>query len=149
MFIHTRCELSGLKQPSLSSWLLYYTDVTSKFDQISTTGVVLTVLTFEIIFKKANLKLGNINYSNSYFTTSQCFFDNRTSLISGGHHCLSFCCLHKTLRISCKDHVTNEEVCAKIQQAIRPQEDLIIVKRCKLQWYGHVSCSSGLARTNL
>ena len=38
-----------------------------------------------------------------------------------------------------KDHVTNEEVRAKIQQAIGPREDLIIVKRSKLQWYGHVS----------
>ena len=52
----------------------------------------------------------------------------------------------KVLRISYKDHVTNEEVCAKIQQAIRPYEDLLtIVKRHKLQWYGHVSRSSGLA----
>ena len=49
-----------------------------------------------------------------------------------------------------KDHVTNEEVRAKIQQAIGPHEDdLAIVKRLKLQWYGHVSCSSGLAKTIL
>ena len=33
---------------------------------------------------------------------------------------------------------------------IGPHEDhLTIVKRCKLQWYGHVSCSSGLANTIL
>ena len=39
-------------------------------------------------------------------------------------------CYRKTLRISYKDHVTNEEVRAKIQQAIRPHEDLLtIVKR--------------------
>ena len=32
----------------------------------------------------------------------------------------------------------------------KPHEDLLtIVKRCKLQWYGHVSCSSGLAKTIL
>ena len=38
----------------------------------------------------------------------------------------------------------------KIQQAIGPHKDLLtIVKRCKLQWYGHVSCSSGLAKTIL
>ena len=37
------------------------------------------------------------------------------------------------LRISYKDHVTNEEVRAKIQQAIGPHEDLLtIVKRHKL-----------------
>ena len=56
----------------------------------------------------------------------------------------------KILHISYKDHVTNEEVHAKIQQAIGPHEDLLmIVKRCKLQWYGHVSRSSGLAKTIL
>ena len=42
------------------------------------------------------------------------------------------------------------EVHAKIQQAIGPHEDLLtIVKRRKLQWYGHVSRSSGLAKTIL
>ncbi|WP_293650890.1 hypothetical protein, partial [Thiolapillus sp.] len=55
----------------------------------------------------------------------------------------------KILHISYKDHVTNEEVRAKIQQAIGPHEDLTIVKRRKLQWYGHVSRSSGLAKTTL
>ena len=59
-------------------------------------------------------------------------------------------CYRKILAISYKDHVTNEEVRAKIQQAIGPHEDLLtIVQRCKLQWYGHVSCSSGLAKTIL
>ena len=57
-------------------------------------------------------------------------------------------CYRKILRISYKDHVTNKEVRAKIQQAIGPQEDLLaIVKRRKPQWYGHVSRSSGLAKT--
>ena len=56
-------------------------------------------------------------------------------------------CYRKTLRISYKDHVTNEEVRAKIQQAIGPHEDLLaIVKRRKLQRYGHVSRLSGLAK---
>ena len=50
--------------------------------------------------------------------------------------------------VSYKDHVTNEEVRGKIQQAIRLHKDLLtIVKRCKLQWYGQVSRSSGLAKT--
>ena len=57
-------------------------------------------------------------------------------------------CYRKTLHISNK--VTNEEVRAKIQRAIGPHEDLLkIVKRCKLLWYGHVSRSSGLAKTIL
>ena len=45
---------------------------------------------------------------------------------------------------------TNEEAFAKIQHAIGPHEDLLpIVKRRKLQWYGHVFSSSGLAKTIL
>ena len=56
---------------------------------------------------------------------------------------------HKVLYISYKDHVTNEGGCAKIQQAVRPHRDLTILKRSKLQWYGHVSHSSGLAKTVL
>ena len=56
----------------------------------------------------------------------------------------------KILRVSYKDHVTNEEVCAKIQQEIGPHEDLLtIVKRRTLQWYGHVFRLSGLAETIL
>ena len=59
-------------------------------------------------------------------------------------------CYRKILRISHKDHVTNKEVCAKIQQAIGPHGDLLtIVKRRKLQWYGYISPSSGLAKTML
>ena len=57
-------------------------------------------------------------------------------------------CYCKILRISYKDHDTNQELYAKIQQAIGPFEDLLtIVKRRKLQWFGHVSHSSGLAKT--
>ena len=56
----------------------------------------------------------------------------------------------KILHISYKDHVTNEEAHAKIQRAIGPHENLLtIVKRRKLQWYGHVSRSSSLAKTIL
>ena len=59
-------------------------------------------------------------------------------------------CYRKILRISYKDHVTSEEVRAKIQMAIGPDEDLLTtVKRHKLQWYGHVSRSSGLVKTIL
>ena len=56
-------------------------------------------------------------------------------------------CCRKILHISYKDHVTNEKVRAKIQQAIGPHEDLLtIVERRKLQWYGRVSRSSDLAK---
>ena len=43
-------------------------------------------------------------------------------------------CYRKILGISYKDHVTNKEVRAKIQQAIGPHEDLLTMeKRRKLQ----------------
>ena len=59
-------------------------------------------------------------------------------------------CYRKILHISYKNHVTYKEVRAKIQQAIGPHEDLLTtVKRRRLQWYGHVSRSSGLAKTIL
>ena len=59
-------------------------------------------------------------------------------------------CYCKILLISYKDHVSNEEIRIKIQQAIGPHEDLLtIVKRRKLQWYCHVSRSSGLTKTTL
>ena len=59
-------------------------------------------------------------------------------------------CYCKILHISYEDHVTNKEVYAKVQHAIQPNEDLLtIVKRRKLQWYGHVSRSSGLVKTIL
>ena len=59
-------------------------------------------------------------------------------------------CYRKIVHISYKDHVTKEDVLAKIQQAIGPHEDfLTMVKRRRLQWYGHVTRSSGLAKTIL
>ena len=57
-------------------------------------------------------------------------------------------CYRKVLRISCKDHVTDEETCARIQLAIGLHENLLtIVKRRKLQWYGNASRSAGLTKT--
>ena len=59
-------------------------------------------------------------------------------------------CFHKLLGISYRDHITNEEVKARIGNAIGPYENLLTtVKRRKLKWYGHVTRSSGLARTIL
>ena len=59
-------------------------------------------------------------------------------------------CYSKILHISYKDHVIKEEVRAKIRQATGPHEVLLtMVKRRKLQWYSHVSRSSGPAKTIL
>ena len=59
-------------------------------------------------------------------------------------------CFHILLGISYRDHITNEEVKARLGNAIGPYEDLLTsVKRRKLKWYGHVTRSSGLAKTIL
>ena len=66
-------------------------------------------------------------------------------------------CYHKILRISYKDHVTNEEVRAKIQQAIKSYEGLLtntIIKKRKTAVVPtlpvlKVVYSSGLAKTIL
>ena len=54
----------------------------------------------------------------------------------------------RLLKISYKDYVTNEEVRRKIQAAIGESDELLTqVKKRKLRWFGHVSRSSGLAKT--
>ena len=59
-------------------------------------------------------------------------------------------CFRKLLGISYRDHITNEEVKARIGNAIGPYEDLLTsVKRRKLKWCGHVTRSSGQAKTIL
>ena len=59
-------------------------------------------------------------------------------------------CYRRLLNISYKDHLTNEEVRNRIQNAIGVQDDLLtMVKKRKLRWYGHISRSSGMAKTIL
>ena len=51
---------------------------------------------------------------------------------------------------SLKYHVTNDDVRRKIQAAIGKYDKLLsLVKKRKLRWFGHVSRSSGLAKTIL
>ena len=57
-------------------------------------------------------------------------------------------CFRRLLGISYRDHVTNEEMGNRIRQAIGPYEELLaIVKKRKMKWYGHVTRSTGLAKT--
>ena len=59
-------------------------------------------------------------------------------------------CFRRLLGISYRDHITNTEVKSRIEQNIGPFEDLLTtVKKRKLMWYGHISRSSGLAKTFL
>ena len=57
-------------------------------------------------------------------------------------------CYRRLLNISSKDHVTNEEVRNRIQNAIGVHDDLLTMVK-KRKWYGHISRSSGMAKTVL
>ena len=59
-------------------------------------------------------------------------------------------CYQRLFNILYKDHCTNKEVCRNIQAAIGEYDKLLtLVKKWKLRWFGHVSKSSGLAKTIL
>ena len=60
-------------------------------------------------------------------------------------------CYQRLFSISYKDHVTNEEVFKMIQAAIGEYDKLLTLEaeKRKLMWFGHISKSSGLAKTIL
>ena len=59
-------------------------------------------------------------------------------------------CFAALLNIAYKDHVTNEEVRSRVQNAVEVHEDLLtIVKKRKLRWCDQTSISSGMAQTIL
>ena len=59
-------------------------------------------------------------------------------------------CYRRLLNISYKDHVTNEKVRIRIQNAIGVHDYLLtMAKKRKLRWYGRISRSSGMAKTIL
>ena len=73
-----------------------------------------------------------------------------TAEIERRNQALEMRCYRRLLNISYKDHVTNEEVRNRIQNAIGVHDDLqTVVKKRKLRWYGHISRPSGMVRTIL
>ena len=56
----------------------------------------------------------------------------------------------RLLNISYKAHVSNEEIRRQIQIAFGEYDELLtMIKKRKLRWFGPVSMSSGLPKTNL
>ena len=56
----------------------------------------------------------------------------------------------RLLNISYEDHIMNEEVKNRIEEAGDPYEDLLAaVKRCKLRWFGLITRGERLAKTVL
>ena len=59
-------------------------------------------------------------------------------------------CYQRLLSILYKNHITNEEVCRKIQAAIFGENvELLTIVKKKIMWFCHVSMSSSLAKTIL
>ncbi|KAK2182120.1 hypothetical protein NP493_366g02033 [Ridgeia piscesae] len=59
-------------------------------------------------------------------------------------------CLRKLLGITHRDYISNDEMRNRTRQATGPHEDLLTtVKRRQLKWYGHVTRSTGFAKTIL
>ena len=56
-------------------------------------------------------------------------------------------CYRRILRISYNDQCTKEEVCAKIQQAIEPHEDLLIIVKKQSFQCSHLQEQSTKFRT--
>ena len=85
------------------------------------------------------LILSTILYACEYWTL--------TAEIERRIQALEVRCCRRLLNISYKDHMTNEEVCNRIQSAIGVHDDLLtMVKNRKLRWYDHISRSSGMAK---
>ena len=153
--INTEIKVNGQKLETLTSFKYLgsiITDEGSKpeiLSRIAQTTAALTMLKPVWIDKSISLS-SKIRLMRS-FVTSNFLYDceswTLTAELQRRIQAMEMRCYRKILRISYKDHVTNEEVCAKIQRAIGPHEDLAtIVKRRKLKWYEHVSRSSDLAK---
>ena len=153
--INTEIKVNGQKLETVTSFKYLssvITDDSSKpeiLSRIAQTTAALTKLKPVWIDKSISLS-SKIRLMRSLVTSIflyDCESRTLTAELQRSIHAMEMRCYHKILPISHKDHVTNEEVRAKIPQAIGPHGDLLtIVKRRKLQWYGHVSRSSGLAK---
>ena len=155
--INTETKVNGQKLETVTGFKYLGSVVTqidkgSKSEMLSRTAQTTAALTrLEPVWNDGNISLSSKirligSLVRSIFLYA-CESWNLTAELQRRIQALEMRCHSKILRISYKDHVTNEEVCAKIQQAIRPHEDLpTVVKRRKLQCYGHVSRSSGLAK---
>ena len=149
--INTEIKVNGQKLETVTSFeylVSVITDEDSKPEILSRTAQTTAALTrLKPVWNDRSISLSSkIRLMRSlvtYIFLYACGSWTLTAELKRRVQAMEMRCYRKILHISYKDHVTNEEVRANIQQAIGPHEDLlIIVKRRKLQWYGHVSRSS-------
>ena len=108
----------------------------------------------EIIWRDKNILLASkVKLMRTFILSTSlyaCESWTLTAEIERRIQALKMRCYRRLLKISYNDHVTNEEVRNRIQNAIGVHDNLLnMVKKRKLRWYGHISRSSGMAKTIL
>ena len=109
----------------------------------------------KIIWRDNNISLASkVNLMRTLILSTSlyaCESWTLTSEIERRIQALEMRCYRRRLNISYKDHVTNEEVRNRIQNAIGLHDDLLTMVKKKNGdgWYGHISRSSGMAKTIL
>ena len=97
----------------------------------------------KIIWRDKNISLASKVKRMWALILSTCFYAceswTLTAEIERRIQSLEMRCYRTPLNISYKDHVTNEEVRNRIQNATGVHDDLLtMVKKRKLKWYGHI-----------
>ena len=156
--INTEMKVNGQKLETVTSFKYLGSVITNKgskpeiLSRISQTTAALTRLNPVWIDKSISFssKIRLMRSLVTSFVLFACESRTLTAELQRRIQAMEMRCYRKILGIPNEDHVANNEVRAKIQQAIGPHEDLLAtVKRRKLQWYCHASRSSGLVKTIL
>ena len=127
----------------------------SKLEILSRITQTTTALSrLKIIWRDKNISLSSkVKLMRSPILTTfvyACESWSLTAEIKRRIQALEMRCYRRLLNISYKDHVTNKEVRNRFQNATGVHYDLLtMVKKWKLRWYGHISRSSGMAKTIL
>ena len=156
--MYTEIQVNGQKLETVTSFMYLgsvITDEGSKPEIHSRKSQAIAVLTrLKPIWNDRGIFLSfKIRLMRSLVTSIflyACESKTLTAELQRRIQALEMRCCHKILHISYKNHASNEVVRAKVQQTIGSHENLLTtVKRRKLQWYGHISFSLGLAKTIL
>ena len=137
--INTKIKVNGQKLETVTSFKYLgsvITDEGSKpeiLSRIAQTTATLTRLKPVWIDKSISLS-SSIRLMHSLVTSIflyACESWTLTAELQRKIQAMEMRCYRKILHISYKDHVTNEEVRTKIQQAIGPHEDLLTIGNCR------------------
>ena len=127
----------------------------SKQEALSRTAQATAALTkLKLIWRDNNISLGSkVKLMRSLVISiflNACESWTLTAELEKSTQAFEMRCYRRLLNILYKGHVTNEEVCWKVQAAIGEDDELLtLVIQRKLRWLGHVSRSSVLAMTLL